>query len=242
MRVGTAGWSLPAAVHDRFPRDGTHLARYAQVFDATEINSSFHRSHRPSTYARWAASVPADFRFAVKVPKAITHVNRLEAVGALLDAFIAESAPLGPRLGCLLVQLPPKLALDATVASRFFGALRARYEGDVAVEPRHASWFAPAAADLFAAHRLARVAADPAPVPQAAQPGGWSGLAYWRLHGSPHTYRSSYCDAELAALAERLCVAQRRGVRVWCIFDNTTLGAAAANALALRRWLDAAAR
>jgi uncharacterized protein YecE (DUF72 family) len=212
------------------------------VFDATEINSSFHRSHRPSTYARWAASVPANFRFAVKVPKTITHVHRLEAVDALLDAFIAEIAPLGRRLGCLLVQLPPKLVLAATVATRFFGTLRARYEGDVAVEPRHASWFTPAAADLLAAHRLARVAADPAPVPQAAQPGGWPELAYWRLHGSPQMYRSSYGAAELAALAEQLGVVQRRGARVWCIFDNTTLGAAAANALALRQRLDPAAR
>src|SRR5690349_12428290 len=69
VRVGCAGWSLPKEHADRFPAEGSHLERYAACFPAVEINSSFYKPHRPTTYARWAASVPPDFRFSVKVPK-----------------------------------------------------------------------------------------------------------------------------------------------------------------------------
>ena len=72
-RIGCAGWSIPKAHAGAFPAVGTALERYAQVFDCVEINSSFYRSHRPSTYERWAASVPDHFRFSVKMPKQITH-------------------------------------------------------------------------------------------------------------------------------------------------------------------------
>src|SRR3954471_23178443 len=73
INIGTAGWSIPRDVADRFLADGSALERYASRFPVAEINSSFHRSHRPSTWERWAESVPADFRFSVKVPKTITH-------------------------------------------------------------------------------------------------------------------------------------------------------------------------
>ncbi|MGZ8413013.1 MAG: DUF72 domain-containing protein, partial [Gemmatirosa sp.] len=103
FRIGTAGWSLPKAEQHAFPGEGTHLERYAARFPAVEINSSFYRPHRPATYARWAASVPADFRFAVKVPRTITHERRLRDVDDLLDAFLGEARGLGASLGCLLV-------------------------------------------------------------------------------------------------------------------------------------------
>src|SRR6476660_2062354 len=143
IRIGTAGWTLPREHQPAFPADGSHLTRYAAVLDAAEINSTFRRSHRPATLARWAASVAASFRFSVKVPRAITHDARLVAVEPLLDAFLHEIAPLGDRIGCMLVQLPPSLGLDAAVAARFLAALRERHAGPVALEPRHADWFAP---------------------------------------------------------------------------------------------------
>ena len=77
IRIGCAGWNLPKAHADAFPPEGSHLERYAGVFDSVEINSSFYRSHRAQTYARWAASVPPTFRFAVKLPCTITHAHRL---------------------------------------------------------------------------------------------------------------------------------------------------------------------
>ncbi len=121
MRIGTAGWAVPRRVADAFPRDGTGLQRYAARFDAAEINTSFYRPHKPATYARWAESVPEGFRFAVKVPKAITHEHKLTGTEALLDDFLASIAPLGRKLGPLLVQLPPSLAFEATVADSLLG-------------------------------------------------------------------------------------------------------------------------
>lgn len=233
LRVGTAGWALPRAEQPAFPPDGTHLQRYAARFPAVEMNSSFHRPHAPATYARWAASVPDDFRFSVKAPKAITHERRLADADDLLAAFLAQVSGLGAKLGCLLLQLPPSLAYDPATAEPFLASLRGRHAGAVALEPRHATWFAEEPSRLLAAHRVSRVAADPARVPAAGEPGGWPGTVYYRLHGSPRTYYSAYDEAYLRALAIRLRESAGAAGDVWCIFDNTASGAATGNALAL---------
>lgn len=235
IQIGCAGWSIARAEQSRFPESGSHLERYASVLPAVEINSSFYRSHRPATYARWAESVPGEFRFAVKVPKAITHEARLRGVSAQLDAFLAEVGALGDRLGALLVQLPPSLLFDASAAGEFFRALRARSGADVACEPRHPSWFGTGADALLVRERIARVAADPPPVAGvgAEEPGGWPGLVYYRLHGSPKRYYSAYSEEYLCALAPRLLATAAAGVPAWCIFDNTAAGAALPNALTL---------
>jgi len=94
-RVGTAGWSIPRASAERAPGDGTHLQRYARVLACSEINSSFHRSHRAAVYAKWAASTPSGFRFSVKLPRAITHdlFSQQRSSGWTFDAevlFIAH--------------------------------------------------------------------------------------------------------------------------------------------------------
>ena len=85
--VGYAGWSIPRQYAEHFPEQGAHLERYAQRLTAVEINSSFYRPHRPATYARWAAVVPEAFKFAVKVPKEITHTRRLRDVAVPLEAL-----------------------------------------------------------------------------------------------------------------------------------------------------------
>lgn len=233
--IGTAGWAIPRQSAAEFPADGTTLERYAARLNAAEINSSFHRSHRPATYERWAASVPEGFRFAIKLPKAITHVRRLVDCAEPLAAFAAEIAPLAPRRGPVLVQLPPSLAFDAGIAERFFAEAHAALGGQFACEPRHASWFSAEAGRLLIEHRVARVAADPARVAGAEQPGGWPGLAYFRLHGSPRTYWSAYDEQALALWAARARAAAERADQLWLIFDNTAGGAAAGNALTIRR-------
>jgi uncharacterized protein YecE (DUF72 family) len=167
-RIATTGWSIPAAVRDSFPVAGTGLERYAARCNAAEINSSFYRPHRRETWERWAAAVPDDFAFAVKLPKTITHTARLVAADDLLTAFAREVAGLGGKLGVILVQLPPSLALDTAVARAFFKRLAdAIPAADVACEPRHASWFTTEADDLLAGLKVARVAADPAILPVA---------------------------------------------------------------------------
>jgi uncharacterized protein YecE (DUF72 family) len=235
LRIGTAGWSVPSAYAAEIPPGGSHLERYARRLDAVEINSSFYRPHQRKTYERWADSTPADFRFAVKVPKAMTHERRLSDCGALLDRFVGEVTGLGDKLGVLLVQLPPKSAFDEQVADDFFRELRTRIDAPVACEPRHASWFTPQVDDWLAGRRIARVAADPAKPDGAGAPGGWRGLAYYRQHGAPRIYYSDYDAAALAALTRRLDAERARGIPTWCIFDNTASGAALGNALTLSR-------
>jgi uncharacterized protein YecE (DUF72 family) len=238
IHIGTAGWSLPAEQRDHFGAGASILARYATRLNAVEINSSFYRPHRPATYARWAVSVPEDFRFAVKMPKAITHERRLVDCDALLERFLGEAGALGGKLGPLLVQLPPSLTFDPKVVRAFFAGLRVRFDGAVVCEPRHASWFTARADEILREARVGIVAADPARAPGAERPGGDPGIAYFRWHGSPRIYYSNYEPERLAALAARLRKASKNGADVWCIFDNTAAGAATANALELRGMLE----
>lgn len=234
--TGTAGWRLPKPHQDLFPREGSHLERYAARFPAVEINSSFYRPHRRSTWERWGATVPADFLFSAKTPRTLTHERRLADPEPILDEFLAAVTGLGERLGCLLVQMPPSLALDIAVADRFFRSVRERYALPLAAEPRHATWFTPEGEGLLAAHRVGRVGADPVCAPGADEPSGWPGTVYYRLHGSPRMYYSEYDAAYLERLIARLDAARRAPDLtgpVWCIFDNTALDAATVNAAAV---------
>ena len=238
IRVGCAGWSLPRPAQEAFGPGDSHLARYATRFSLAEINSSFHRPHPRSLYEKWAAAVPPSFRFCAKLPKAITHERRLVDCESLLAAFLEQVGGLGDRLGGLLVQLPPSFAFDAGVAGGFLRLLRDRFDGALALEPRHASWFAAQPDALLRDLRVARVLADPVRHAAGAWPGGWSSLVYLRLHGSPRMYYSAYPPALLQALARRLQQAVAEGSEAWCIFDNTAAGAAVGDALHLRQLLE----
>ena len=230
--VAIAGWSIRKEQSGLFPAEGSHLQRYASRFSAVEINSSFYRSHKPETYERWAADTPDHFRFAVKMPKRLTHEECLEDTGLELTRFLREIRGLGEKLGCLLVQLPPGLAYDPRTAEGFFGALRARHRGAIVCEPRHPTWFTGAADRRLDAHGVGRVAADPSCGDGGDEPGGSERVAYFRLHGSPVMYQSSYPDEYLARLAERMRALAARSP-VWCVFDNTARGAGTVNGLDL---------
>ena len=231
--IGTAGWSLPANVAGEFGGGGSALQRYASRFGGAEINSSFYRPHRPETWARWADSVPADFRFSVKLPKTISHERKLVDCGEELARFLGEVGGLGAKLGALLLQLPPKLEFDASVAEAFLSEARDRCEATLVCEPRHPSWFEPEVDERLNRLGIPRVAADPAPVTAGLLPGGSRHTSYWRLHGSPHMYRSSYDDGRLEHYAELLAADRLAGRTAWCIFDNTASSAAIHDALSL---------
>jgi uncharacterized protein YecE (DUF72 family) len=239
IRVGTAGWSIPRASAHRFADEGTHLYRYARYFSCAEINSSFHRPHTSLTYAKWAASTPDDFCFAVKLPRAITHDQQLRRATPLLESFLAQSSGLGSKRGPLLVQLPPSFAFDARRAGRFFELLRARHQGPVVCEPRHPTWTEASATRLLVRFAVARVGADPPRAAGLHEPGGWSGIAYYRWHGSPRPYFSPYAPEALDKLAAALRDRTRQA-DAWCIFDNTGSGSAAGNAVDLRALLETA--
>ena len=238
IRIGTAGWSIPRAAALRFGATGTHLQRYSRQLRCAELNSSFYRPHAVTTYEKWRDSTPPDFRFAVKMPRIITHELKLQNAREPLIAFLAQTAGLAEKMGPILVQLPPSLSFDAIVVASFLELVREVYDGLVVCEPRHATWFSPQVDALLDRYRISRAAADPPPVPAALAPAAWRVLAYFRLHGSPRPYWSRYDEHYIATLATASSV-QRAG-EVWCIFDNTASGAAIENAWELRERLDAA--
>lgn len=238
VTVGIAGWALPKPDLALFPPAtcGSNLARYAALFAAVEINSSFYRPHRPETYARWAASVPPGFRFAVKLPKAVTHEKRLQDIGAELDRFAGEAGALGDRLGWVLVQTPPSLQFDPAAVDALFAGLRSRFNAAtrLACEARHGSWFGAEASALLRETGVVRVLADPpAGEPAPFQP-TCDDAAYVRLHGSPLIYRSIYEPGRLAKVAAWL---RGQHGRALVIFDNTMSGTQVRQALQLRQML-----
>ena len=235
IRIGTAAWTLPKQHAHHFPEGGSHLIRYTQRLNCVEINSSFHRPHMLKTWQRWAATTPPHFKFAVKIPKTITHQAKLINTGALLQTFLDQVNGLGEKLGPLLIQLPPKLAFDEGIAHEFLTTFRELHTSQAVLEPRHATWFTPAVDRLLRDFEISRVAADPPKgSPLAAKPGGWQPLRYFRLHGAPRTYYSDYTKSFLKDFAAQLKADTPRNTKeTWIIFDNTALGHATANALDL---------
>jgi uncharacterized protein YecE (DUF72 family) len=234
--IGTAGWSIPHAAAMHFNSSGTHLQRYARRLDCAEINSSFHRPHAVSTYAKWRESTPPGFRFAVKIPRTITHELKLRNAKEPFVAFLRQTDGLADKRGPLLLQLPPSLSFDRRLVSAFLTTVRRVYDGPIVCEPRHPTWFTPIVATLLERYEVSRVAADPPPVPEAVAPGAWPRVAYFRLHGSPRMYWSRYDESAIARLAAAIG-GMAAAEQVWCVFDNTASGAAIENAWELRERL-----
>lgn len=233
--IGTAGWQLPKDI--RPTGEGSQLERYAQLFSAVEINSTFYRPHQERTFIRWAQSVPPHFRFAVKMHRSVTHEGRLRNLAPARD-FLNMVSALGPNLGPVLVQLPPSLTYTEECAD-LLEALRELHTGPIVLEPRHRSWITLEAEQALKRSRIARVAADPPVLTGTVEPGGDLAVLYLRLHGSPRVYWSAYSDSDLdehAGLARR---ALQAGRLVWVIFDNTASGAAGVNAVHFQELLNA---
>jgi uncharacterized protein YecE (DUF72 family) len=235
FRVGTAGWANPSDQQAIREAGLSHLQHYAQRFNCVEINSSFYRLHRRATYERWARDTESDFRFAVKMPKAISHDAGLSCPPEELNEFLKSVKGLGAKLAVLLLQLPPQSEFQLGMARRFLRQLRDRIEVPVVCEPRHPSWAATSAARLLHEFNISWVCADPERVSRAS--GRDEGLRYYRLHGSPRLYWSSYADADLRSLANQMTQERASVSQLWCIFDNTAAGAAWLNAQSLNTLL-----
>jgi uncharacterized protein YecE (DUF72 family) len=235
IRVGTAGWANPADQRDRREPGLTHLQHYAQRFNCVEINSSFYRPHRRATYERWARSCGDEFRFSVKIPKALSHEAALRCSDAELGEFAESVRGLGTKLAVLLLQLPAQSEFRAPIARQFLVRLRECIAVPIVCEPRHPSWGHDGAERLLRDLDVSRVCADPERVPHAA--GNDESLRYYRLHGSPRIYWSSYADAYLQNLAVAMNGIKESRSQVWCIFDNTAAGAAWLNAQSMNDYL-----
>lgn len=239
VRIGTAGWRIPKELRDGFPDwgDRTQLWGYARRLEVVEINKTFNRLPMASTLETWRGRVPEHFRFSLKAPRKITHDRRLQDVDQPLEEFLDRAGELEERLGVLLFQLPPSLEFEHDRATSFLEGLRDRHDGAVALEPRHESWFGDEPEALLREHGVTRVAADPARADEDGRPGADRETVYFRLHGTPETYRSPYRGHGLEAWEGRVREAAKSAGEIWCIFDNTAEGQGTADALELRKRL-----
>ncbi len=263
VRVGISGWRYPGWRGDFYPRglpQRRELEYAAGRLTSVEINGSFYSLQRPESYRRWRSEVPADFEFAVKGGRFITHLKRLRDVETPLANFFASGVlELGPTLGPILWQLPERLTFDADVLDGFLGllprttreaaTLAGSHDDKVpedravtttgldrpvrhALEFRSPTFVDEAAYELLRTHGVACVVADTA--------GRWpkvlevtSDLVYVRLHGDRELYVSGYSPRVLDEWAERCRAWVDEGLDVYVYFDNDVKGHAPHDALAL---------
>jgi uncharacterized protein YecE (DUF72 family) len=242
MLIGTSGWTYASwkgsFYPEHCPRRQRFLEYYAQEFLTTEVNSSFYHLPRVATYEQWAAQVPADFVFALKVSRLITHHKRLVEVEEPWRAFVGRARVLGRRLGPLLLQFPPSFQHDRPRLARFLAAADRQPGPDpplrLVFEFRHESWFREDIYDLLRRHGAAVCVADSPRYPR--REVRTAAFAYLRFHGRTQMFASSYTDAELAQEAQLLKRDVRAGLDVFVYFNNDACGHAVANARKLR-WL-----
>jgi uncharacterized protein YecE (DUF72 family) len=240
IRIGISGWRYAGWRGVFYPADlpqRRELEYASQRLNSIEINGSFYSLQTPASYARWYAQTPADFVFAVKGGRYITHMLRLlEARTALANFFASGVLALGEKLGPVLWQLPPNLqfepqrleaflrllprdtltALDLARAHAQWMAGRTGLQVDRrrplrhAIEVRHDSFLDAAFVKLLRRHAVALVVADTA--------GNWpyredvtSDFVYVRLHGEDELYASGYTEEALERWARRIdCWARGR--------------------------------
>jgi uncharacterized protein YecE (DUF72 family) len=261
-RVGIAGWTYPPWRGVFYPAKLPHRAELAYVAErltTLEINGSFYALQRPTSYRSWYAQTPADFVFAVKAPRFITHMKKLHDVEVPLANFFASGLlGLAEKLGPVLWQLPPTLPFEvermrtflvqlprsteaaATMARQHDARLTDRSltvtDADRplrhAVEVRHASYRDPAFLDLMREQDVAVVLADTA--------GKWplireltADFAYVRLHGEKELYTSGYTDDALDTWAASVQHWRDTGHDCFVYFDNDVKVRAPFDAMAL---------
>jgi uncharacterized protein YecE (DUF72 family) len=226
MYVGTAAWNIPKIAAEKFPIEGSHLERYSTLLNAVEINSSFYKDHQPKSYKRWADSTPIEFKFSVKLNRRFTHDSHLKIDKEDLRKNLSAISELGEKWGSLLMQFAGKQQFNAHDMEIFYKTIRERFHGPIALEGRNLSWMSKESIELMKEFNLSKVDADPEKCPGEIS----SEIKYYRLHGSPEIYKSDYDLEFLDQLFEKM--SQHHG-DVWCIFDNTTLGHATNNAVAI---------
>jgi uncharacterized protein YecE (DUF72 family) len=240
IRVGCSGWNYHHWRNGVFypPRCAARrwLGFYARHFDTVEVNATFYRLPRESSVARWVAETPADFCFALKVSRYITHVKRLRDIEPNLALLYERLRPLlaSPKLGPLLWQLPPTFRRDD---ERLASALAAFPRGQRhCVEFRHESWFVPEVATLLRKRNVALVIGDRPQVHGFQTHELTADFTVVRFHGGARGANGNYSHAELDEWAARLR-AWGREVDVFAYFNNDWQGYAIENALYLKEQL-----
>lgn len=234
--IGTSGYAYrhwragvfyPAGLP---PRE--ELAWYAGCFRTVELNNPFYRPPSAESFARWREATPDDFIFAVKVSRVISHYRRLRDVADPLDRFLGQAGALGPKLGPLLVQLPPQFQLDRSALERFLAIVPESYRW--VLEVRDPSWQVPAVYEALASRGVALCV----PVGGRVQPDlvTTAAFTYVRMHAGAGS-GGRFEDEQLAQWAGRVRGLARSGKDVYVYFNNDREGHAPRDAQRLRELL-----
>jgi uncharacterized protein YecE (DUF72 family) len=232
LHVGTSGWHY-ADWRGRFYPAGlasrAWLEHYGSRFETVELNNAFYRLPELATFAGWANKTPDDFVFSVKASRYLTHVRRLRDPAASVALLLSRCRGLGPKLGPVLLQLPPTLRLDLDALEETLSAFPPAVR--VTVEFRHASWFVAEVEAALRSHHAALCWSDS----QGPQTPPWrtAGFGYLRLHHGQASPAPCYGRAALEAWARRLAEAFRPEEDVYAYFNNDTLGCAPRDAVVL---------
>ena len=235
IRIGTSGWSYDHWENVLYPPGlptARRLARYVEVFDTVELNASFYRWPKDSTFAGWRTRLPEGFTMTVKAHRGLTHFRRLSSPEAWVERFERCWTALGERREMLLVQLHPELERDDARLDHFLTVMPDQIP--VAVEFRHPSWDADPVYDLLERHDATYVVTSGAHLPCVLR--ATSSRVYVRMHGpDPDTlYAGSYSDDDLCWWRDRIREWQEQGRDVLVYFNNDGHGHAVHNALRLR--------
>jgi uncharacterized protein YecE (DUF72 family) len=235
LNIGTSGWSYDHWENVLYPpglppRD--RLQYYVARFNTVELNASFYRWPRETSFASWRNRLPDGFAMSVKAPRGLTHAKKLYSPEVWVERITRCWHELGDKRAVLLAQLPPNLARDDARLDYFLSALPEWIR--VAVEFRHDSWDHPEVYQLLERHRAAYCIMSGANLPcilRATAP-----FVYIRLHGPDHQhlYGGSYSDDDLKWWADRISEWRSAGKDVLVYFNNDGGGNAVRNAFTLR--------
>jgi uncharacterized protein YecE (DUF72 family) len=237
VRIGTSGWSY-AHWRGTFYPDGTPqrvlLAAYADRFDSVEINNTFYSLPATATVVAWREQTPADFLFAAKASRYLTHMKKLKDPAEPLDRLFGCIANLGDKLGPVLFQLPPHWRINPDRLESFVEDLPGgrRY----AFEFRDASWHDRKILELLSKRRDAfcifDLGGERSPIEVTGD------FVYVRLHGPGGPYQGSYDSRTLFGWARRIVDWSEAGKDVYCYFDNDEKGYAPHDALRLKEMVE----
>ncbi|BDZ46750.1 DUF72 domain-containing protein [Naasia aerilata] len=238
VHIGTSGWSYAHWEHVLYPPGlpvWDRLALYVRSFSTVELNSSYYRWPRTSTFAGWRRRLPPGFLLSVKAPRGLTHAKRLYAPEAWVRRIAECWHELGDKRAVLLVQLPPTFERDDARLGYFLTQLPPWIR--VAVELRHPSWDDDAVYRMLEEHGTAYCVMSGANLRCVLR--ATAETVYLRLHGPDHDhlYGGSYSNEDLGWWADRIREWHGDGREVFVYFNNDGGGNAVRNAQTLRSFL-----
>lgn len=234
--VGTSGWAFPNWVGILYPDDLPQkkwLNFYSQVFNCVEVNSTFYRLFKTSTYSNWLKSVGDNFRFIIKIPQEISHKKRLMNIFPELDDFCSNIEILGTKIGLLLLQLPPSFDININIFADVVKYIRTKFP--LAVEFRNALLRSDEILQVLIENDCTFVNPD--------SPGYRlkniisNKTLYYRLHGRYELHKSPYDEDELKEIAISIQEFSERISEAYIIFNNGVFGYSIPNAIKLQELL-----